>query len=122
MKDMSAEEKAELQQLETVIEDGVQRTAEQLERLQEINGETQKVAQALQDIRQNEIDKLSDINNSINNANQDMVDKLQQQINENRKQRQNEKTEQAISDKQSQLAYLMADSSGAGMLQPGLLQ
>jgi hypothetical protein len=54
---------------------------------------TNRVASALQSARQHEIDELSNINDSINNANQAMVDKLQQQINETRKQRQNEKTE-----------------------------
>jgi hypothetical protein len=48
---------------------------------------TNRVAQALETARQHEIDELSNINNSINEANQAMVDKLQQQINETRKQR-----------------------------------
>lgn len=109
--DREAREKR-MSELEDVMENAIDRNTRSLEDLQTINSQTQKVANALYSIRQNEIDKLSDINNSINDANQAMIDKLQQQINENRQQRQNKKTEQTISDKQSQLVYLMADSSG----------
>jgi hypothetical protein len=50
--------------------------------------------------RQKEIDKLSEINDSIEDTNSKILDSLQEQIDEYRQNRDNEKTEQEISDKQ----------------------
>lgn len=63
--------------------------------------------------RQKEIDKLSEINDSINDTNSKILDSLQEQIDEYRQNRDNEKTEEELSDKQRRLAYLQQDTSGA---------
>ena len=63
--------------------------------------------------RQEEIDKLSEINDSINDAQSKLVDQIQKQIDEERQARQNEETEQNIADKAARLAYLKRDTSGA---------
>lgn len=62
--------------------------------------------------RQDEIDKLSEINDSINEAQSKLVDQIQKQIDDARQARENEKTEQNIADKEARLAYLMRDTSG----------
>ena len=62
--------------------------------------------------RQDEIDKLSEINDSINEAQSKLVDQIQKQIDDARQARENEKTEQSITDKEARLAYLMRDTSG----------
>jgi hypothetical protein len=62
--------------------------------------------------RQEEIDKLSEINDSINEAQSNLVNQIQKQIDDARQARENEKTEQNISDKEARLAYLMRDTSG----------
>ena len=72
--------------------------------------------------RQKEIDKLSEINESINTTNSKIVESMQEQINEYRQNRQNEKTEQELSDKQRRLAYLQQDTSGANALEIMKLQ
>ena len=117
---MSQEEKdaaeTRMRELETTMEESLDRNADLLEDLRTVNEMSNRVAEALYNIRQNEIDKLSAINDSINNANEAMVSKIQEQIDDSRQARENEKTEQAIADDQSKLAYLMADTSGANAL------
>ena len=72
-----------------------------------------QIKQALIDERQDEIDKLSEINDSINDTNSKLLDSMQQQIDEYRQNRDNQKTEDEIADKQRRLAYLQQDTSGA---------
>lgn len=71
---------------------------------------------------QTQIDKLSEVNESIQNAESKLVEQIQQQIEEQRQARENEKTEQEISDKEARLAYLMRDTSGANDLEIQSLQ
>ena len=72
-----------------------------------------QIKQAIIDERQKEIDKLSTINDSINDANGKLIDSIQSSVDEYRQNRDNEKTEDEISDKQRRLAYLQQDTSGA---------
>lgn len=67
--------------------------------------------------RQTEIDKLSDINDSIQEAQDNLVESIQEQIAENRQARENEETESDITDKKNRLAFLQRDSSGANALE-----
>ena len=76
-----------------------------------------QIKEALINDRQKEIDKLSEINESINDTNSRILDSMQQQIDEYRKTRDNEKTEKEISDKQRELAFLQQDTSGANATQ-----
>lgn len=61
---------------------------------------------------QEEIDKLSEINESINDTNSQLIDAISKQVNRIRQQRENERTEQELREKQRQLLYLSQDTSG----------
>ena len=93
------------------IEDAVQDILEQGKE-EYVNLET-RIKDALVDQRQREIDKLSEINDSINDTNSKLLDSMQKQIDEYRQNRDNQKTEEEIADKQRRLAYLQQDTSGA---------
>ena len=74
-----------------------------------------RVADALKQQYQREIDTLSAINDSITDAASQLTDKLQEKIDDDRQARDNAKTEQALTDKAAQIAYLQA--SGANQLE-----
>ena len=76
-----------------------------------------RIKEALVANRQKEIDKLSEINESINDTNSKLLDSMQQQIDEYRQNRDNEKTEKELEDKQRRLAYLQQDTSGANAME-----
>lgn len=69
---------------------------------------TSRVATALQTVRQQEIDKLSEINDSINNAQSALIDKIQAQIDAERQARENAKTEKNITDSEASILALIA--------------
>ena len=81
-----------------------------------------QIKEALQHARQDEIDKLSAINESINDSNSRLIDAMQSSIDKYRQDRENEKTEEELSDKQRRLAYLQQDTSGANALEIMQLQ
>ena len=72
-----------------------------------------RVKEALIEERQREIDKLSEINQSINDTNTKVLESMQSQLEETRQIRDNQKEEKEIADKQRKLAYLQQDTSGA---------
>ena len=72
-----------------------------------------RVKEALVEERQREIDKLSEINQSINDTNTKVLESMQSQLEETRQIRDNQKEEKEIADKQRKLAYLQQDTSGA---------
>lgn len=72
-----------------------------------------RVKEALIEERQREIDKLSEINQSINDTNTKVLESMQSQLEETRQIRDNQKKEKEIADKQRKLAYLQQDTSGA---------
>lgn len=76
-----------------------------------------RIKEAVIAARQKEIDELSNINDSINDANSKLLDSMQEQIDAYRQARDNEKTEQELSDKQRRLAYLSQDTSGANAME-----
>lgn len=69
------------------------------------------------DNRQYEIEKLSSINDSINNANSEMFDNLSKAIDKQQQERDNKKQADEISKQVNQLAYMMADTSGANRVE-----
>ena len=75
-----------------------------------------QVEEAIVDLRQKEIDKLSEVNDSINNTNDLLISKIQEQIDADRQARDNAKAEQELTDMRSRLAYLGADTSGVNAL------
>lgn len=77
----------------------------------------QAVADALRESYQKQIDELSNINESINDANSRLIEAMQSSIEKDRQARENERTEEEIADKQARLAYLQQDTSGANALE-----
>lgn len=76
-----------------------------------------RVLDALVDKYTKEIEELEEINNTIDTANQNLIDSMQKSIDRMRRDRDNAKTEQDLSDKQRRLAYLQMDTSGANALE-----
>lgn len=75
-----------------------------------------RVTDALEQVQQKEIDKLSDINDSINDANTQLLNKIQEQIDDQRERENLAKSRQGIADMYSQMAYLGMDTSGMNAL------
>ena len=75
-----------------------------------------KTVEAIEKLRQDQIDKLSEVNDSINTANDKLVNKIEQQIAEERQERENQEQEKSISELQSKQAYLAMDTSGTNAL------
>ena len=82
----------------------------------------EQVKEAIVNQRQEEIDKLSAINDSINDTNSRLLEAMQSSIDKYRQDRENQKTEEELSDKQRRLAYLQQDTSGANDLEIMKLQ
>ena len=74
------------------------------------------VKNALEFAYQEEIDKLTDINNSINDTNSKLISAIQKQVSKIRQDRENDKREEELGDKQRKLLYLSQDTSGANDL------
>ncbi len=66
---------------------------------------------------QEKIDSLDRINNSINDANKDLIDSIQNNLDKIRQDRQNQETEKDIAGKERRLAYLRRDTSNANALE-----
>lgn len=81
-----------------------------------------RVLDALVAREQEKIDKLSLIDESINDANSKLIDSIQSNLDKIRQDRQNEETEQSIEDNERRLAYLQQDTSGANALEIQKLQ
>ena len=77
----------------------------------------ERIKDALLQSYQTQIDKLTDINDTINDTNSRLLDAMQESIAEQRQARENEKTEEDLADKQRRLAYLRQDTSGANALE-----
>ena len=75
------------------------------------------VKDALVEARQKEIDKLSSLNDTINDSNSRMFDAIQKAIDDERQARENEKTEEDIANKENRLAQLQMDTSGGNQLE-----
>ena len=75
------------------------------------------VKDALAASYQAEIDKLSEINESINDSNTKLIDAMTRQISRIRQQRENENTERELEEKQRRILYLSQDTSGANDLE-----
>ena len=71
---------------------------------------------------QEKIDKLNLIDESINDANDKLINSIQSNLNKIRQDRENQETEQSIEDNERRLAYLQQDTSGANALEIQRLQ
>ena len=115
---------------EQTIKDAEDAIEDNTDQLKEIDKEGRDANQDIYDRtyealiseRQQEIDKLTTINDSIQEAANTLVSKIQEQIDDARQARQNEKTEEDIADKETRLAYLMMDTSGGNEVEIANLQ
>lgn len=76
-----------------------------------------KIKDAVVQYYQDQIDELDAINTSINDTNSKLIDAMQESISKQRQARDNEKTEEELSDKQRRLMYLYQDTSGGNDLE-----
>ena len=77
----------------------------------------EKVLDILVDVREKEIERLENINDSINNGNDRLMKSIQSSIDKMRRDRDNEKTEETLTEKERRLAYLKQDTSGRNALE-----
>ena len=95
---------------------------EQLEELNEAAEEAyyslyEQVGELITSELQKQIEVEKEILDATETANEKLIDKIQQQIDEDRQSRENEKTEKEISDLYARAAYLGADTSGASQME-----
>ena len=75
------------------------------------------IKDAIVEVRQKEIDKLSSLNDTINDSNSRMFEAIQKAIDDERRARENDKTEEDIANKEKRLAQLQMDTSGGNQLE-----
>lgn len=76
----------------------------------------ERATEAIKQANQDQIDKLSELKEAYAYANQQLISKIQQQINENRQDREKERAEKDIENLRSEQAYLNMDTSGLNSL------
>lgn len=102
-------------------EDSVQDIRNQIEELENIWRDTyvdfeERVLDAIIKSYQTVIDNYSELNDTLNNSNSEILDALQKQISLERQIRDNTKTEQDIADQEARLAFLRRDTTGSNEL------
>lgn len=75
------------------------------------------IKDALTQSYQEQIDTLTEINNSINDTNASLLDAIQKSVDKQRQDRENERTEDELAEKQRRLMYLQQDTSGANAME-----
>ena len=75
------------------------------------------IKESLATYYQDEIDKLSEINTSINDTNAALLDAIQTSVDKQRQDRDNQRTEDDLAEKQRRLLYLQQDTSGANAME-----
>jgi hypothetical protein len=66
---------------------------------------------------QEQIDELTRLNDAITEANSKLISTLQDNLDKMRQDRENEKKEEELGEKERRLAYLRQDTSGANMME-----
>ena len=99
-------------------EDAARELEKQLKELEDIGKEDaiemeNRLAEALQELRQREIDDMQSLSETLSEANSSILDSLQESIDLERQIRDNTKQEEDIADMEARLAYLRRDTSGA---------
>jgi hypothetical protein len=90
--------------------------------LEEYSNLLTQVRDAIVNENQKAIDEMSLTNEAIQEVNTSIMDKIQEQIDEQRQARQNEQTEQNLLDKRARLMMLKSDTSGANAAQIAALE
>ena len=73
----------------------------------------EKIKDALVQSYQDEIDKLSEINDTINDTNSQIIQSIQDSVSRMRQERENQQTEEDLDTLRQRLSYLQQDTSGA---------
>ena len=102
--------------------DNIRDAKDALEELEDIGRDTyieflDRVYEAVIFREQEKIDALSQINDSINDSNQDLMNTIQDNISLARQERDNQETESSIEEQERRLAYLRRDTSNANALE-----
>lgn len=121
---------SQLEEIESKMddaEDALDDIIDEIDELQKVGKDEyddleSRVLDALVSREQEKIDKLSLIDESINDANTKLMDSIQSNLDKIRQDRQNQETEQSIEDNERRLAYLQQDTSGANALEIQQLQ
>lgn len=100
-----------LEEIEDLTEDIKNRGRDQYLELQD------RIKNALVEINQREIDTREKINESIKTAQDELLNKIQEEISETRQIRSNQEKEQELEDKRQRLNYLRRDTTGANAVQ-----
>lgn len=77
----------------------------------------QKLLDAMIQKEQEQIDELTRLNDAITDANSKLISTLQDNLDKMRQDRENEKKEEQLGEKERRLAYLRQDTSGANMME-----
>ena len=135
--EISAEDGAILEALEAEWDEAHQAEQDAIDTQEEIEDEVKEIKEEgrdeLSDLYdqvkeglimsyQEEIDALTEINDTIADSQSKMLNKIQEQIDEQRQARENEKTEQNLEDKRQRLNYLRMDTSGANAVEIAQLE
>ena len=107
---------AEVDALSGIIAESTEKIVESNEGRDAMMSLIDRVADALYEQGQKEIDKLQDIADATEEANSRLLDKIQEQIDDARQARENEETEKNLADLRSRAAYLGMDTSDANAL------
>lgn len=76
-----------------------------------------RLVDALEKEEQSIVDALSKTNEAINKASSNLIDSLQKNVDKMRRDRENDKTEKDLTEKERRLAYLRQDTSGANLME-----
>lgn len=90
--------------------------------LQEALDLESRVLNAIKTIRQNAIDSLQTLNDTINNTLNKLIDQVQKRLSDARQQNENAKTEQSLLEKQQRLAMLQMDTGNGNAVEIASLQ
>ena len=102
----------EFEKLAKSIADSTEKIIVSNENRDAMNDLVNRVTDALYDQGQKEIDKLSEIKDATDTANSNLINKIQEQIDDQRQARQNAETEKNIANMRSRAAYLGMSSGG----------
>ena len=109
--DSLTEAKEALWEIEDVVQEIKERGKDQYKSLEE------KIKNALAGNYQKQIDDMQMIFDTIEKANNELIDSIQKNIDKQRQERDNQRTEQDLAEKERRLAYLRQDTSNANQME-----
>ena len=116
-KDSSEANKEVVKDLGKKIADATDKIVEENNNRDAYQDLVERVSSAIEKLRQDEIDKLSTINDSVNDANDQLLNKIQEQINDERQRRDNAEKEENLQDLAAKVAYLGMDTANGNSLE-----